>query len=184
MLGMRQYIRDVFDVTNTDKGHFHEYEHMYANIFSSFEPKSILEIGVRGGHSIRAWQKLFPNARVVGLDIKETTLIEGPAFEYVIGDSTDPAIAAKLGKFDLIIDDGSHHILDQILTFNNFKDSFNYAFVVEDISFARHPHPGSEHSIKVLMACIQKCGFRGIARFESYNKRNPSCSLVVQSNTF
>lgn len=184
MLGMTQYIRDVFDATSTDKGHTHEYEHVYANVLSSFEPKSILEIGVKKGCSIRAWQKLYPKATVVGLDIEKQSLIEGPDFEYVIGDSTDPEIAKQLGKFDLIVDDGSHHVFDQILTFNNFKDSFNYMYVIEDVGFAKHPHPGSDQAAKVIISSVQRLGFRGVARYESYNHKNPSCSLVVQSKTF
>jgi hypothetical protein len=184
MLGMRQYIREAFDIANTDKGYAHEYEHMYANVLSSFEPKSILEIGVRYGHSIRAWQMLYPKANVVGTDIKKHNLVKGPDFTYHIGDSTNPETAKHLGKFDLIIDDGSHNVIDQISTFNNFQESFNFMYVIEDIGFARKPHPSSEEATKILMSHIQGLGFKGVIRFESYNLKTPSCSLVIQSKEF
>lgn len=180
---MRQHIRDVFDITKTDKGYFHEYEHMYASIFSNLTPSSLLEIGVRQGHSIRAWQKLFPKASITGIDIQKNELVPGNDFNYMIANSTDYSAVKDLPNYDIIIDDGSHHVYDQILTFTNFKDRFNYYYVIEDVSYARE-HPGSDHSIKVLKACIKRCGYRGIAVYDSYNNRNPSVSIVIQSNTF
>lgn len=184
MFGMRQHIRDVFDITNTDKGYFHEYEHMYAGLFANFTPKSLLEIGVKNGRSIRAWQMLFPNASITGLDIERQQLEPGKDFEYIIANSTEHSAVKDLPNYDVIIEDGSHHVYDQILTFTNFKNKFNYYYVIEDVSYARDNHPGSEHSIKVLKSCIKKCGYRGIAVYDSYNKKNPSVSIVIQSNTF
>jgi predicted O-methyltransferase YrrM len=80
------------------------------------EPASILEIGVKGGGSTAVWKRLFPNASVVGIDIKlRRWLTREPSEDgvvYLQGDQTDTArldeIAAKHGPFDLVIDDGSH----------------------------------------------------------------------------
>ena len=80
------------------------------------EPASILEIGVKGGGSAAMWKGLFPNASVVGIDIKlRRWLTRQPSADgvlYLQGDQTDVArleeIAAKYGPFDLVIDDGSH----------------------------------------------------------------------------
>lgn len=80
------------------------------------EPASILEIGVKGGGSTAVWKGLFPNASVVGIDIKlRRWLTREPSDDgvvYLQGDQTDAArleeIATRHGPFDLVIDDGSH----------------------------------------------------------------------------
>lgn len=183
-MSMRQHIRDAFDAAHTDKGYEHEYEYMYAGVLSSFTPQSILEIGVRHGHSIRAWQKLYPQAVITGLDVERQELVPGPDFNYVIGSSTSHSVVTELGKFDLIIDDGSHHVYDQITTFTNLRKSFNCMYVIEDIGYVNQPHADLESSTKVLETCIQRLGFKGIARYHSYNKRRPCYSLVIQSREF
>lgn len=86
----------------------------------TFEPKAILEIGVQTGDSLRMWRERFPNAKVVGIDIDETCgKPEGTT--VVIGDGHDPAFLDSVwgehGPFDLVIDDGSHQVADQIRTF-------------------------------------------------------------------
>ena len=80
------------------------------------EPTSILEIGVKGGGSTAFWKALFPNASVVGVDIKLRRWLQSqPSADgvvYLQGDQTDVArleeIASKYGPFDVVIDDGSH----------------------------------------------------------------------------
>ncbi len=80
------------------------------------EPTSILEIGVKGGGSTALWKALFPDASVVGLDIKLRRWLESrpeaDGVVYLEGDQTDVArleeIATRYGPFDVVIDDGSH----------------------------------------------------------------------------
>jgi len=79
-------------------------------------PRSILEIGVKGGGSTALWKTLFPTALVIGMDIKLRPWLTAQPSEdgvvYLKGDQTDIArlreIAAAHGPFDLVIDDGSH----------------------------------------------------------------------------
>lgn len=80
------------------------------------KPTSILEIGVKGGGSTAIWKALFPEASVVGIDIKFrrwlTSQPPGDGAVFLEGDQTDMArlkeIAAQYGPFDVVIDDGSH----------------------------------------------------------------------------
>jgi len=79
------------------------------------EPTSILEIGVKGGGSTAIWKALFPDASVVGIDIKLRRWLTQPSTDgavFLEGDQTDMArleeIAAQYGPFDVLIDDGSH----------------------------------------------------------------------------
>lgn len=187
-MGMTKTVKDAFFVSNTDKGYYHQYEYMYANIFSSCTPKSILEIGVKDGNSIKAWQMLFPEAKISGMDIvKSKKLFDMKPFDFIEGSSTNYETTSKLDNYDIIIDDGSHHILDQIITFSNLKNKFNYFYVIEDISFVGNNidvAPNVIATANVLKACIRKMGFYGISMFDSYNTHKKCCSLVIQSKEF
>lgn len=183
MNGMTKYIRESFDLANTDKGYYHQYEYMYANIFANFIPDSILEIGVKEGNSILAWQQLFPKANITGMDITKKNLVTKLPFKYLIGSSTTFDVST-LGNFDVIIDDGSHRVEDQIETFKNFKDKFNYYYIVEDVNFVKDNDITSDRPVKLLIEAIQAEGFKGISSFMSYNKRKNTRSLVIMSKNF
>jgi cephalosporin hydroxylase len=90
---------------------------LYRWLFAAMEtPRSILEIGVKGGGSTALWKALFPSATVVGMDIKLRPWLRAQPSEdgvvYLKGDQTDVErlreISAAHGPFDLVIDDGSH----------------------------------------------------------------------------
>lgn len=110
------------------------------------QPRSILEIGVKGGGSTAFWKTLFQSATVVGVDIK---LRPGLAAEpspdgviYVQGDQTDVKrlreIAGRYGPFDVVIDDGSHVTDDQAVTIRELLPHVEPGgvYVVEDIHAA------------------------------------------------
>jgi hypothetical protein len=177
-----RYLREAFDIANTDKGFYHGYEHMYAFIFSGFTPKSIFEIGVKDGNSILAWQKLFPSASITGMDIKHRNTV-ARHFEYIVGDSTIYP-TTNFPSYDIIIDDGSHKVEDQIKTFMNFKDKFNFYYVIEDINLIKDDEPNSDRPVKMLIDTITGEGYKGIATFSSYNERKVTKSLVITSLQF
>jgi len=118
----------IFDRCGTDKNsYFHNYGRQYNDLVQKFRalPLRFLEIGVKGGESLKAWRDIFPNAvAIVGMDIdsscKKTESPEQKIF-VEIGDATDSAVIsavnAKYGPFDLIVDDGSHINRDVIRSF-------------------------------------------------------------------
>jgi hypothetical protein len=183
MNGMTKHIRDAFDLANTDKGYYHNYEYMYANIFANFIPDSMLEIGVKNGNSILAWQQLFPKANITGIDITERNLVTKLPFNYLIGSSTTFDVST-LDNFDVIVEDGSHRVEDQIETFKNFKNKFNYYYIVEDVNFVKDNDVNSDRPVRMLTEAIQAEGFYGISTFMSYNKRKHTRSLVIMSKNF
>ena len=183
MNGMTSYIREAFDLADTDKGYYHNYEYMYASIFSNFVPESLLEIGVKNGNSILAWQKLFPSTKITGIDIVKNKLVTDKPFEYLIADSTIFNVDT-LPIFDVIIEDGSHKVEDQITTFKNFKDKFKYYYVVEDVNFIKDNDITSDRPVRMLIEAIQAEGFKGVSSFMSYNKRKNTRSLVIMSKNF
>lgn len=177
-------VRAAFDIGGTDKGHYHTYEYMYAMMFAFFEPKSILEIGVKRGKSIAAWQTLFPSAEIAGIDIQEAPhLFNKKPFNYMIGDSTKFDTSA-LPKYDVIIDDGDHSVEAQIKTFDNFKTKFNYFYVIEDINFVKNSAKDPQEPVTKLIEHIKSSEFFGIASFHSYNTRKDTKALVILSRSF
>ena len=88
-----------------------------------FDVKNVLEIGVQSDHSIRMWEEFFPNATIYGLDIDPNCKqFEGGRRRILIGDQGDREFLDRVirdadGAFDIVIDDGSHYVDDQLTTF-------------------------------------------------------------------
>ncbi|UYZ61373.1 class I SAM-dependent methyltransferase [Hymenobacter weizhouensis] len=110
---------------------WHHYFPIYEKIFSFLQsgPIKILEIGVYKGASVRMWKEYFhEDSLLVGVDINEMCKEHANPNRNVhirIGSQQDEVflknIIQEFGKFDLIIDDGSHVVSHMI-------DSFNYLF--------------------------------------------------------
>lgn len=145
-------IRDIFcdyavlnaegiHVYGTDRESNHHYGDAYESILSVPEmydaglplagcrPRSIredvelmLEVVVADGASLRAWREVFPNARIVGMDLVEDAfarLCGEDRIEFRVGDATkreDCEIVVAGRQFDLIVDDASHQIEDVLRT--------------------------------------------------------------------
>jgi hypothetical protein len=97
----------------------------YFDIFVSYldaireQPLAVLELGVFTGASLLIWREYLPNARIVGLDLKEmpeelAPQVAAGAVAFVQGDQASTADLQRCldqtphGKFDVIIDDASH----------------------------------------------------------------------------
>lgn len=116
---------------NSDKGDIFPNGNHYANYYESwFFPikhtaTNICEIGVYNGSSLKAYKDYFPNADIIGLDIDDkseyntdriTTKILNQAYieslnEFVL------ECQSKSILFDFILDDGSHDVSHQQLSF-------------------------------------------------------------------
>lgn len=95
-------------------------KHSYAATYESLlggrrdSVRFVLEVGILGGASLRAWRDYFPQARVFGVDVDACKLIFEDRITTFVADSTKPDdLSAGLGPphplFDLIVDDGDHH---------------------------------------------------------------------------
>ncbi len=100
------------------------------------QPKSILEIGVQTGRSLKMWRRAFPEAMVIGLDIEEPHEPLPDSVSFIKGDHTDIKTLQSLSKYDLIVDDGSHKTGDQILLL--------------DVLYNHHLHSGGVYVIEDL----------------------------------
>ena len=133
-----------------DKGTVHSYIPEYERLFEPYRDKeiNILEIGIAYGESLELWDKYFNNAKIFGADIHEKEIFsdkikpggykDDDRFTIWISDATKPEFLDVIGdtKFDIIIDDGSHILQDQVKTFNLMKPLMNPGgiYVIEDVA--------------------------------------------------
>lgn len=102
------------------------YFDIYDRHFSKYRNKDIviLEIGVYDGGSLLMWKNYFGrNAKIYGIDIDPRCLnvVHEENIEVIIGSQNDTQflrnLKKQLPKIDILIDDGSHQVKDQIITF-------------------------------------------------------------------
>lgn len=128
----------------TDKNTTHSYGDLYENLFSPYKEiyKNILEIGVYTGASCLAFSEYFTKSKIYGMDITLDYIKFGKdneRIEYICSDGTKEISLKYFDNInlDLILDDGSHAVLDQIKTAELFvpKISKNGMFICEDINY-------------------------------------------------
>ena len=105
---------------STDKASWHhDYMRRYEQLMEGIVVRSVLEVGVDVGNSLRTWAEVWPDARVVGVDHRpECAACATDRIEVVVGDATaaDGFGALRGERWDLIVDDGSHQFPDQQAT--------------------------------------------------------------------
>ena len=111
-------------------GYFDVYE-KHLNKFVGKSPK-ILEIGIFDGGSLELWEKYFgDSSKIFGVDIHPDVLNQkhGPNTKILLGNQGDSNFWDNFLKeetgFDIIIDDGSHIMRDQILTLEKLFPHLN-----------------------------------------------------------
>ena len=119
------------------------YFEIYASIFREFRTKPItfVEVGIFGGGSLFMWKKYFhPKSRIIGIDLNpKSKIYEKYGFEIFIGDQEDgkfwKSFYKKVGKVDILLDDGGHTDLQQtqtlISSINNINP--NGLIAIEDV---------------------------------------------------
>ncbi len=138
MVGTKASLSQLATKHGTDKGPSgHNYTAIYETIFESIrdKPLKILEIGVLDGASLRMWCDYFPNAEIHGLDINpDCKAFADSRITIHTGAQDDKDLLDSIGvDFDIVIDDGSHQVADQIATFKHLWANTKLIYVVEDI---------------------------------------------------
>jgi cephalosporin hydroxylase len=144
----------------TDKWGAHRYTQHYQRYLQQFknDPINLLEIGIggysragKGGASLRMWKQFFPRAHIYGVDIEDKSFVDAERITTFIGDQSDPAslldIAERIGRLDVIIDDGSHRSPHVITTFRTLFPLLRAGgiYAVEDTQSSYWPEwQGSE----------------------------------------
>lgn len=135
-----------------DKDYTHDYYNsVYEKEFRKIknEVKKFCEIGVRGygkeygwidGNSLKVWRDYFKNAEILGLDNLNIDLDDSDRIttDYMVQSDLEnvKSYSSKLSDYDIIIDDGTHKIYDQTITFAYFFRSLKSGgiYVIEDLN--------------------------------------------------
>jgi len=124
----------IFNITESDKGTKTNPSHGFSEIYDDYLVSNknnitkVLEIGVCSGKSLIGWSFYFPNAKIIGLDREDKSWLNTDKIQTIILDQSNEEhlkeFASKIKHknyfFDLIVDDGSHHMKDQQITLANF----------------------------------------------------------------
>lgn len=136
------------------------YLDIYEPLFSKWRDDEfdLVEIGVRGGCSMRLWSAYFTKARIHGVDIDPVCINAGtiPRVKITIGSQDDPTVLARIvqacSELRIVIDDGSHMLVHLLATFNGLwpKVVSHGLYIMEDVSTTywggNGGWPGSEYN--------------------------------------
>lgn len=121
---------------------FHNYLDFYQSQLPdrSFKGR-LLEIGVMDGLSVRMWREYYPDAEIIGIDIKDMSHMHNSdwkvpeSVKLLTLDGTKAKDMKPLGKFDIIIDDGSHYWSEQQKSFDLLYPQLNKGgvYILEDL---------------------------------------------------
>lgn len=128
---------------NTDKARLHTYGPVYERILTEDFRKNtycVLELGILAGESLLAWRDIFPRAIIVGIDIDRNSMItDKDRIQTYCGPQNDAELLRRVGHeygpFNIIIDDCSHKIEDQLVSLLNLWHYLQPGglYVIEDI---------------------------------------------------
>jgi hypothetical protein len=121
-------------IHGSDKTSVHNYAAFYDQLWTDLKPLKIVEIGVLKGASLRAWKYATPSATVIGADRNP---VPGLDVVQIVTPDYGPLVERlrEVGPVDLIIDDGSHKLSDQMAGAEALWDCLRAggAYVVEDV---------------------------------------------------
>jgi hypothetical protein len=162
-------------------------------------PVMLLEVGVFRGASLRTWRDYFPQGNVVGVDINpkarsyEDTRITIRIADQ--GNAEDLAdLADEFAPFDVVVDDGSHIWVHQILTLQTLLAHVKpgHFFIVEDLntSYGRYVEdygkPGTISASAFVLGLADRVlgGAEPAAGSDAADKRLARLAPLVASATF
>jgi|TARA_B110000027_G_scaffold133964_1_gene164157 hypothetical protein len=185
---MNNIIKNKFDESPYGSDKHSSYFYAYEKLFSKYVNKKItfVEVGILNGGSLFMWREYFgKEARIIGIDNNpEAKIWEDHGFEIFIGDQANSVFwenfIKKIGKVDILLDDGGHTDLQQATTLfefiNNIKDGG--MLVVEDVHTSyleEFGNPSKLSFINLTFNLINKLNFRSgvLKKFNSSSLRLP-----------
>lgn len=133
------YLYDLMRKYGTDKAGKHSYWEIYENAFDlrRHSVKRVIEIGVKHGASLRVWSEYFTNAEIIGVDIDKRCKYSNDRVKVINMDASNVGKMFKRFKgseFDVIIDDASHRLGQQLATFTALWPCLKVGgcYVIED----------------------------------------------------
>jgi len=152
----------------TDKSsNHHNYMDIYEKYFDKLKDNDlkILEIGVARGRSLRTWEEYFTKAKIYGIDIKEKCeKYSTERIKIFIGKQNDINLVNKVidevGELDIIIDDGSHTMIDQKGSCDKFFPFLKEGgiYIIEDLctSYRRRNYNGGFRNVHTTIEFLKR----------------------------
>lgn len=128
----------------------HDYMRFYEYLLGPYRDQrfTLLELGVgipsRKAPSLRTWKAFFPEAQIVGVDIRRISKsFEEERIAVEIGDASRPRFLRRLARRwtpSVVIDDASHYWSHQIIGFRTLFPLLppGGIYVVEDVHTSFH----------------------------------------------
>ena len=170
------------------------YFNIYESLFKEFKnrPITFVEVGIFGGGSLFMWKNYFhPKSRIIGIDLNPNSKsYEKYGFEIFIGDQQDEnfwkKFYKKVGKIDILLDDGGHTDLQQtqtlISSIKNIKE--NGIIAVEDVHtsyFTEFGNPSKNSFVNYSKKIIDLINFRYSGLNKSEKKKNKLNNLLKKN---
>jgi len=149
LLALNQQHKSAKDIAGLEAHHTLEPHKYIANYYEKKflvleeQTKKLVEIGVYHGASIRLWHDYFLNATIYGVDKNSrmeiffsTNQKYKDRCKIITGDSTNINTYNDIpNDIDIVIDDGSHRLVDQIKTFDLLfpKLKIGGLYIIEDV---------------------------------------------------
>ena len=172
------------------------YFEIYNKIFKPYvkKPITFIEVGVYGGGSLYIWKKYFHHkSRIIGVDLNPKALeLKKKGFEIFIGDQGDPdfwiKLFKKIGKIDILLDDGGHTDAQQIQTLISAIPKINSGGIiaVEDVHASYLTEFGNPSKYSFINYCkkiIDTINYRYL-NLKNFNKNQNKISKLFQRNIF
>lgn len=145
---MKKWQTNESNVGHGDKNTIHTYGSIYEALLEKYRKNcTFLEIGIASGRSLEVWHEYFIDSKIYGLEIDDSNIknyLNDSRFLLNINDATNPECLKNYEniKFDVIIDDGSHLVDDQIKTYNLFKNYLkkDALYIIEDVDLIENYH--------------------------------------------
>lgn len=128
----------LFDMFENHTGRqldkWRHYFDIYERHFARFKrkPVRVLELGIDHGGSLQLWKRYFgQDATIIGVDSNPATMFSEAQITTYCHDQRSLDIA-KFGPFDIVIDDGSHFVQHQTISFENLWPHCTGVYLIED----------------------------------------------------
>jgi hypothetical protein len=170
----------------------------YSSLFQSYinKPITFVEVGIYGGGSLYIWKKFFhPKSRIIGIDLNpESKKYEKYGYEIHIGDQENPSFwkkfYKKVGKVDIILDDGGHTDAQQTQTLISSIKNINKdgKIVIEDTHasyLTEFGNPSKTSFVNYSKKIIDIINYRFKNKeFLKYNRNKNILFKLFQENIF
>jgi SAM-dependent methyltransferase len=175
----------------TDKAYGHDYCLYYEEHLAPLRNKNItlLEIGVYKGASLRMWEEYFPKAKIYGIDINpDCKQYESKRTKIFIGDQADTKFLKEVckkigGRFDVIIDDGGHHMKPQQVSFVELFNTLKAKgiYIIEDLATSYEDKYGGGTLTKKDTTMTFIKGLIDVVNFPIHRQKTALTQLKIES---